>query len=875
MRNILFAALLVFMGIAANAQPWMHTTGTGPVKYADALYNYEHSRYYIADKDVDKDADEHEAENEKGEVKNHLFKKWDWYWKQHLDQDGYMVPPVRTLEAWQAYITAHSIASARTTNLASNWVFQGPDSCNHGYSGMGRINIVAFDPVDSNTFYIGSAAGSTWKTTDGGLTWTSLYTNLPTLGVADIKINPINPNTIYVATGDGDAGDAYSSGVIISHDKGATWSTSGLTWLPTAYISGHSLLINPLDTSSMILGTNNGIYKTYNSGASWTNVFTGNFKQILYNPADTSMIYASMYTDTSAQIMRSLDGGITWNAMTSFTDVQRVALAVCPASPNVVKAVCSDNSSGLEGIYSSSDSGASFTGIFMENDTCGNNLLGYDLGLPTHNCGGQGWYDLCIAMDPRDPSAVVVGGVNTYYSSDSGHSWQLANQWWNGVSGMQTVHADKHCLAYNPIGKGLYETCDGGIYKNYGPVTNPWTDLTDGITITEFYNNAVDNQVPFCIGGSQDNGTKMIDSTATVDLTGGDGMQPLINYGDPFNIWYTSYPNGSIDMTRDGGANYHNITDTIHGSGAWVTPYVIDPQDTATLVLAYDRVYATNDNGVDWYPISPVFDSNADITTLAIAPSNPNYLYVTYFDYNVWQPFIKYTTNFGATWDTAITPTTTYISDIKVDPVNAQHIYMTISGYGVPKVWDYYTDTRRWRNITGSLPDIPVACVLVDTNFKTLYIGTDAAVYYRDTTMTDWALFDNNMPTVKVSDLQINYTTNEIWAATFGRGMWKSVKAQKPRAVGVPALVENNKSYIITPNPNKGNFTISATGTAAVGNEANVRLLSIDGKQVWSQQLTFDQSGMLKIDGVNVAPGFYICEITCKGDIVRRKLVIE
>ena len=101
------------------------------------------------------------------------------------------------------------------------------------------------------------------------------------------------------------------------------------------------------------------------------------------------------------------------------------------------------------------------------------------------------------------------------------------------------------------------------------------------------------------------------------------------------------------------------------------------------------------------------------------------------------------------------------------------------------------------------------------------------------------------------------------------------MKAQKPRAVGVPAVVENSSSYIITPNPNKGNFTISATGTAAVGNEANVRLLSIDGKQVWSQQLTFDQSGILKIDGVSVVPGFYICEITCKGDIVRRKLVIE
>src|ERR1019366_9421851 len=282
---------------------------------------------------------------------------------------------------------------ARTTAIPSNWVFQGPDMCDHGYSGIGRINVVAFDPVDSNTFYVGSAAGSTWKTTDGGITWNSLYDHLPTLGVSDIKINPLNHNTIYVATGDGDGGDAYSSGVIKSYDGGLTWNTTSLTWLPTAYHSARSLLINPLDTNSMILATNNGIYKTHNSGATWANVASGDFKQILYKPLDTSIVYGTIYTSTSAQIQRSINGGNTWATVTSFTDAQRINIAVCPASPAIVKAIASNNHSGLKGIYGSSNSGASYTSLFKDDTTCVNNLLSYDRDLPSTASTGQGWYD--------------------------------------------------------------------------------------------------------------------------------------------------------------------------------------------------------------------------------------------------------------------------------------------------------------------------------------------------------------------------------------------------------------------------------------------------------------------------------------------------
>ncbi len=856
-----------------HAQPWMPAANTAPLKLNDIIASYKKHPYYTEDEGP-------ENIKEPKETKDHLFQRWVWYMKQHCDDNGYMVSPMKTLIEWQKYQDQNnSVHTAnKTTGHPSNWLFQGPHQSNSGYSGIGRINIVAFDPTDSNTFYIGSAAGSTWKTTDGAASWSSLYDNLPTLGVSDIKINPLNHNTIYVATGDGDAGDAFSSGVIKSNDGGLHWQITGLNWPATAYLSARSLLINPLDTNSLIMASNNGIYKSHDGGQNWNNVSGGDFKQILYNPNDTSIVYGSMYVNTSsvntAQIMRSVNGGITWDTITNFPAAQRINFAVCPAAPNIVKAVVSSHSSSLQGIYSSTDSGASFTGIFIDTN-CTNNILGYNLGLPTTTCDGQGWYDLCISINPNDPSKITVGGVNTYYSADSGYTWQIVNQWWGGIGGLSTVHADKHCLAYNPLNGALFESCDGGIYKTYDQLAGPWTDLTNGLGITEFYRNAVDNGVTFCLGGAQDNGTKMLDAGVGTDLTGGDGMQCRINYGDPAHIWYSSYPGGSIDMTRDAGTSYNNITNSLTGagSGSWLSPYLIYPADTATLLLAYKCVYITYDNGNNWSALSPVFDTNYNINQIAISLSNSNYVYTTTDNYNTWKSDLHYTPDFGTTWDTIPVPFTNFISDITVDTKNEKVLWVTIGGYGINKVFKYDLNTQLWYNFSGSLPDIPVSCILIDTSSHTQYIGTDAAVFYKDTTMSDWALFNNHLPAVHISDLNINYTTNEIWAATFGRGMWKSAKSDI-RPSSLPVIQQTADALTIFPDPNKGIFTIHTSSKELLAQQVSLTIYSSEGKTVLHKNTTFNSAGKLSINAAFLKPGNYICELSSKAMRTRCRFVV-
>ncbi len=875
MKKALLLIVLAAACVRSYAQPWVKQTGER-IKFADAA-----AQYIRVEKDEEEEERERKEERARGrnggremeEDENYLFDRWYWYWNQHLDTNGYMVSGRVNMEEWNK-VKAGTVA-AKTT--AANWVFQGPTYCEGGYSGLGRINTIGFDPVDSNTIYIGSAGGGTWKTTDGGANWTCLYDQMGTLSVGDIKINPLNRNTVYVATGDPDGYDNYSTGIIRSYDGGTNWTTLGPAWTPDSMRMIRTIVINYADTSHLTLATMNGIYKSYNSGATWIKTNNLNFRQIVCCPADTTIWYGTIEGGT-AQVVRSTNGGLTWTPVTTFTGARRINLAVTPAAPNVVKAIASNDVSGLLGIYNSFDFGATFTAAYEDDPTCSHNLLGYDLELPTTACNGQGWYDLCIAISPTDYDKVLVGGVNNYYSDDGGLSWAIANGWFEAawLPDLETVHADKHWLGYNPLNGAAYLGCDGGIYKNYSPLTGPWIHLSNGLGITQFYRNAVDNGVTFCIGGAQDNGTKMVQGTTYTDLTGGDGMQPLINYADPANTFYCAYQNGHVDVTTDAGVHFNSITDDLPTPGAWVTPYMLHPTDPYTLFIGYKQVFASNDGGGFWMPISPIFDATYNIERLAIAQTDPNYIYAVRPTSS--RSKIHYTTDLGATWDTIPTPFPNYIyiSDIVVDPTDAKHIYVTLSGYSSQRVFSYNLASASWTNESSGLPVVPVNCMVIDTFSKTKYVGTDVAVYYKTTEMTSWGLFNNHLPSVNINDLNINHTTNELWAATFGRGMWKTQKNEltppPPNSIKGVGMVAGQ--ITLSPNPCHDAFIISSSDVPFRNADVNVKLVTVDGKVAMTTKGTFDTAGKLRVNVSGMAPGVYFCEVANEKGVARGKVVV-
>ncbi|HYD21860.1 MAG TPA: T9SS type A sorting domain-containing protein, partial [Flavipsychrobacter sp.] len=198
----------------------------------------------------------------------------------------------------------------------------------------------------------------------------------------------------------------------------------------------------------------------------------------------------------------------------------------------------------------------------------------------------------------------------------------------------------------------------------------------------------------------------------------------------------------------------------------------------------------------------------------------------------------------------------------------ANRLWVTFSGYGTTKVakWE---QGQGWTLMNDNLPNVPIACIEVDTSNGMLYVGTDIGVFYRDTAMTQWEPFNNQLPSVRVNDLGINYNTHEIWAATYGRGMWRSAKQDQLSVRQLSKATEIS----VYPNPTKGAFSVVNKGFA--DKKATVQLLDNSGRVVWKQEARFNASGKMNFEVGNVARGNYVVEVIGGNDeIARQKIVL-
>lgn len=97
---------------------------------------------------------------------------------------------------------------------------------------------------------------------------------------------------MYLATGDGDHSDTYSTGVLKSIDGGATWNPSGLAWTVTQGRTIRKLLIMPGTPSTIMAFSNTGIWRTTNSGTTWTQVLNSSCYDAEFMPQTPNTIYA-------------------------------------------------------------------------------------------------------------------------------------------------------------------------------------------------------------------------------------------------------------------------------------------------------------------------------------------------------------------------------------------------------------------------------------------------------------------------------------------------------------------------------------------------------------------------------------------------------
>lgn len=817
MKLLPYIFILAFLFTAAQPgtdYPWMQELRqqkSGELTYQDIKTAGE-AYFAIHDKDV------------KGSGYK-PFMRWLDAAKAYVKEDGTMQTASDI-----AQILNDRVVKKSTQSDNSNWNPIGPFTTlgtGSWSTGQGRTNTMIVDPNNPNTYYVGAPAGGIWKSIDAGVNWTPMSDFLSQIGVSAIAIDPTDSNIIYIGTGDDDANDSYSIGLLKSTDGGLTWNNTGLAFNDNnSNIS--EVYLDPRDSNKIFVSSNKGFFRSTDGGVSFSNNLPLNVKDIKFKPGDPDTIYLS----SIGSFLISTNNGVSFTTSTSGlpSSRSRSVIGVSPANPNYVYLLIIDASASLVGLFRSNNSGATFT----------RRDFGVDI-LESP----QGFFDLALEVSPTDAETIYTGCLNIWKSTNGGLQYTKINSWSN-PTGASYTHADIHQI--RQFGTELFAMTDGGIYRSNNDATT-FTDLTASAQIGQFYRIAVSSQSSAqIIGGLQDNGGQARSGNQWKNFYGADGMDGGIN---PLNAneRYGFIQNGAgLYLTNNAGNSLQNaINSPFNENGNWITPLKTDSQ--GTIYVGYSRLYRVQ--GSSFVSVSPSFGTN--ITLIEIDPNNDNIIYVTVNNQ------LYRSTNAGVNF-TLASSFSNWISAIEVSNNDSNIVYVSTE-FSSGSVYKSLDQGNNFTDITANLPNLgknTLASLPMSADGE-LFVGTTRGIYKYDDLSAQWSTFSNNLPNSNVRDLEINGVDNILTAATYGRGIWQtSITAGPPATdinlVSVGASTTNfscGSSDVDVVVENRGttsinSFDISYTinGLAAISNTYNTVIAS-------QGQTTITLSGLNLNLGVN------------------------
>ena len=705
----------------------------------------------------------------------------------------------------------YGIGLLRSTDAGASWsVIPGPVTASspNGVFYRKSISRIVVSPTNPKVVYLstvlgalngnGFADGGVWKTTDGGATWTNLTAGKVDDNAlfTDVAVNTHNPNILYTAVG-----------------------------YPGAYAG-------------------NGIFKTTDGGATWTQLTGG-----LPLPANGDPVGGQ----TTLALYSSADG----NSDTLYVSI--------PSSGTAAKNY--QDTYNLLGLYKSTDSGATFT----------------DLNAPDYMT-GQGFYDNAVVVSQSNPNVffaagkvnyAVVGGFypgptdynnlrNLVGTTDGGatfHDYSLGG-------GFVGPHTDTHALTFTADGK-LLDANDGGIWRLENPlVVNPtppasdtdasndnikWSDINGNLNTLQFTGIALD---PFnagiAYGGAQDNGTSKLSGGVWNQVIGGDGGFTHVDATNSQTV-YQEFYGISLERSDDGGQTfnpiYHGINTldnspsfgevgTLNGRtdpSPFYVPYKLDPLNQSRIVFGTNNIYFSPDRGGS-VVVPPGADPNTyiagDFVKIGIsgpngngfAPNAPAGASVDALGVAGATIYAEIGTHVFATFDNGVTwsdrsiPATLYVpptqnppntgqagnalSEFYVNPGNSLDVYATKPAFDDNSIGKIFRSTDgglNWKDISGNLPDIPFNSVRLDRKSGTLYVAGDDGVYFSTNYGGSWGRIGGSLPTVQVVDLDVSNPTGLLGAGTHGRGLWTtplSPVIARPNLKLVPTVTRLSASVV-------------------------------------------------------------------------------
>jgi hypothetical protein len=728
---------------------------------------------------------------------------------------------------------------SRQVNLGA-WQPLGPG--NQG----GRTKALLIDPRDTSVMYAGAVTGGVWKTTDGGANWLPITDMFPTMGLGALAMDPANPDVIYAGTGfwfntqsgTNVLGSApRGAGIFRSRDAGASWEP--LAPGPgTCFRFINDISVSRIDANRIYAATPCGIHRSADGGRSWEFLLNraapqnGCQDMILRTDQTADYLFAACGTTAAGDAAifrnRAAEQSSDWEKVFQVRAMGNTTLALAPSNQRIIYALVSSNGedgaqwrSSLHGLYRSSSNGDPET---WEARVTNEDPLPVNTALLSNNQGffnpvcfpgsargiaGQGWIHNAIAVDPKDPDRVYVGGIDILRSDDGGRNWGLASFWQlDGTA--RGAHADVLGLVFPPdydenTRDRLFVTGDGGVYRTdnsraavaggprAGCTTSHevlWQPLHGGFQSTQFYTGAVLPGGAVFFGGKQDNGTMRGTLAGTRDWTrlrGGDGAAVAVDPRDP-NTIYVSTQNFGLVRSRNGGKSFVSATRGIADASsnfAFIAPFAMDRANPDRLYAGGRSLWRTSDQGDNWVAMSaPLPSSVGSIAAAAVSPTDENKVLFATSQGHILRTASPLEADNTTEWEFS-RPRPGYAPGLTFDPVDANTVYVTYSQFNTAPGQSHIYRSRdggaTWEGIDGQgdtgIPDIPVFSVIVDPNDRNrLYAGTDLGVFSSGDGGANWSRDVNPFAAVPTEVLALDRSAGAtfLYAFTFGRGVWRT-----------------------------------------------------------------------------------------------------
>jgi photosystem II stability/assembly factor-like uncharacterized protein len=587
----------------------------------------------------------------------------------------------------------------------------------------GRIADIAIHPENNNIWYVAVGSGGVWKTLNSGTTWKPIFDGQKVYSIGCVSIDPNNPHTVWVGTGENVGGRhvGIGDGIYKSDDDGASWENMGLK--KSQHIS--KILIHPENSDIIWVaaqgplwnkGDERGLYKSADGGKTWKKTLGDDewigVTDIVMDPRKPDVLYAATWQrhrnvaaymggGPGSGIHKSTDGGETWEKLKKglpSSNMGKIGLAISPQKPDIIYAAIElDRRTG--GVYKSINRGASWQ----------------KQSSAVSGATGPHYYQELVAS-PHEFDKIFLLDVRIQMSEDGGKTFERINE--------RSKHSDNHSIAFRDDDpEYMLVGTDGGIYETFDG-SGTWRYISN-LPVTQFYKVAVNDAKPFyhIFGGTQDNGslsgpsqTDRREGITNADwslVLGGDGHQPATEPGNP-DIVYCESQQGylaRVDLTT--GESVRIRPQPAEGEKLdrfnWDSPILVSPHSPTRIYFASQRVWRSDNRGDSWTAISgdlsrsqqrltlPIMDQTWSwdatwdvdamsqyntITSLAESPLKEGLIYAGTDD-----GLIQVTEDGGANWrkievgKLPAVPETAFVNDIKADLYDENTVYIALDNH--------------------------------------------------------------------------------------------------------------------------------------------------------------------------------------------------